>query len=464
MNPTHSTGEPRLRSWSLRNRALAAGFVTVALFMVLTGIALERAFRETVIAASQERLQARIFMLMGRTELDDGGRPFVLEPLPEPELEIPESGAFAAISNFAGSVYWGSASALGAVPNLPSDGELGEFITGMITLVNGQRVRTLSLPVYWEYGTDEVAGLVFHAAESTRFVDDELARFRDRLQLWLGGAAFCLLILQMLMLVWFMQPLRKVSQELGLIESGARSNLGTHYPAELLPLIRNLNGLLAVNRQRLERYRHGLADLAHSLKTPLAVIRANSGAQGLDPALQEQLGRIEATVEYQLQRAGTFGRSPLAAPVDVLATVQRVIETLNKVYHARTIALSADMPADTQFLGDAADLLEILGNLGDNACKWCKSRVRFSASLIGDGESARLMLHVDDDGPGIPAELRARVLQRGGRLDLQSPGQGLGLAMVREMVVEVYQGQIELTTSPLGGARISCIFPAKDSA
>ena len=106
----HITGEHRLSSWSLRNRVLAAGFVTVALFMVLTGIALERAFRATVLAASQERLQARIFMLMGRTELDHAGRPFVSEPLPEPELEIPESGAFAAISDFAGTVYWGSAS------------------------------------------------------------------------------------------------------------------------------------------------------------------------------------------------------------------------------------------------------------------------------------------------------------------------------------------------------------------
>jgi len=464
MRAAHTTSEHSLRSWSLRNRALAVGCVTLAVFMVLTGMALERAFRETVLVASQERLQARIFMLMGRTELDDAGRPFVIEPLPEPELEIPESGAFAAISNFAGSVYWDSASALDAVPNLPSDGELGEIVAGTLTLANNQQMRTLSLPVYWEYGTDEVTGLVFHAGENMQIVNDELARFRDHLQLWLGGAALCLLLLLMLMLVWLMQPLRKVSQELGLIESGARSNLGTAYPAELLPLIRNLNGLLAVNRQRLERYRHGLADLAHSLKTPLAVIRANSGAQGLDPALQEQLERIEATVEYQLQRAGTFGRSPLAAPVDLRATVNRVIETLHKVYHARAIAVRADIPAGTQFVGDAADLMEILGNLGDNACKWCKSRVEFSASLIGDDESARLMLHIDDDGPGIPAELRARVLQRGGRLDAQSPGQGLGLAMVRDMVVEVYQGQIELTTSPFGGARITCIFPGKGNA
>lgn len=460
MNALDNTNENRTSNWSLRKRALAVGFVTVAVFMILTGIALERAFRETVLAASQERLQARIFMLMGRTELDDAGRPFVLEPMPEPQLEIPESGAFAAVSNFAGTVYWGSASALGTVPDLPDDGELGEIIASTITLADGQRMRTLSLPVYWEYGTDEVAGLVFHSGESTQLVDEELARFRDRLQLWLGGAALCLLILQILMLAWLLQPLRKVSQELGLIESGARSRLGTHYPAELLPLIRNLNGLLTVNRQRLERYRHGLADLAHSLKTPLAVIRANSSAQGLDPALQEQLGRIEATIDYQLQRAGTFGRSPLAAPVDLSATVQRVIETLQKVYHARAITLRADIPAGTQFIGDAADLIEILGNLGDNACKWCKACVKFSAASIGDGEAARLMLNIDDDGPGIPAELRARVLQRGGRLDAQTPGQGLGLAMVHEMVVEVYQGEIELTTSPLGGARISCIFPS----
>jgi len=461
---THDTGEHGLRNWSLRNRVLAAGFVTVAVFMVLTGIALEQAFRETVLTASKERLQARIFMLMGRTELDGSGRPVVFEPLPDAELEVPGSGALAAISNLTGSVYWGSASALDNVPALPIDGAFGVASSGSITLANGEQMRTLSYPVYWEYGADEVTGLVFHAAESTRIVDDELARFRDRLQLWLGGAALCLLALQMLMLTWLMQPLRKVSQELKLIESGARSTLGTQYPGELLPLIRNLNGLLAVNRQRLQRYRNGLADLAHSLKTPLAVIRASSRGDGLDPAVQEQLGRIEATVEYQLQRAATFGRSPLAAPVDVQSAVKRIVETLAKVYHARNLQLDVEIPPGMKFIGDAADLLEVLGNLGDNACKWCKSQVQFSGTLIGTGQSARLMLHVDDDGPGIPAELRARVLQRGGRLDSQTPGQGLGLAMVREMVVEVYQGALEITTSPLGGTRISCIFPGAAEA
>jgi len=463
MDALHSNGEHRQRRWSLRNRALVVGLVTVAVFMVLTGMALERAFRETVLTARQERLQARIFMLMGRTELDESGRPLVIEPLPEPELEVPESGAFAAIGNFAGGVYWGSASALGALPELPGDGELGEFIAGTVTLANGQRMTTLSLPVYWDYGTDEVAGLVFHAAESAQIVDDELARFRDRLQLWLGGAALCLLLVQMLMLTWLLQPLRKVSQELGLIESGARSNLDTRYPAELLPLIRNLNGLLAVNRQRLQRYRNALADLAHSLKTPLAVIRAGSGAQGINADVQEQLDRIEATVEYQLQRAAAFGRSPLAAPVDLAAAVQRIVETLDKVYHARKLDIRMEVPTGSQFIGDAADLLEILGNLGDNACKWCKSRVSFAATTVGHGESTRLMLHVDDDGPGIPAELRARVLQRGGRLDSQTPGQGLGLGQVQGMVVEVYQGTLEINASPLGGTRITCSLPAKAS-
>ena len=294
----------------------------------------------------------------------------------------------------------------------------------------------------------------------------KLAGFRERLQLWLGGAAVCLLILQMLMLVWLMQPLRKVSQELGLIESGARNNLGTAYPAELLPVDsqpeRLAGGQPATPRTLSPRSGRSRAQPEDTAGRDSRELRRTGPAI---PRWQEQLERIEATVEYQLQRAGTFGRSPLAAPVDLLShRAQSDRNAEQGVSRARTAHCALTYRQVLQFIGDAADLMEILGNLGDNACKWCKSRVQFSASLIGTGDSARLMLHVDDDGPGIPAELRARVLQRGGRLDTQSPGQGLGLAMVREMVVEVYQGELELTTSPLGGARISCIFPGRGNS
>lgn len=448
-----------VRPWSLRNRALAFGILTVAAFMLFTGAALEQSFSTTVMAASEERLQSRVFLIMGRAELDEAGTPVVTEPLPEPDLELPDSGALAAITDIAGTMYWSSASSLGNFPVLPATNQPGSIQLTETILDDGEVLRSLSYPVLWEYGDDEETILVFHAAESADRVTDEIAGFRNRLQLWLGGAAICLLLLQLLMLKWLMQPLRQISHELKQVETGKHGELELDYPAELQPLVNNLNALLILNRQRLQRYRNSIADLAHSLKTPLAIIRAGSEQQLDKQAVAEQLERVEASIEYQLQKAATVGRSPLAAPVDLHHAVQRIFNSLSKVYQYKSLQFENRVPPGIRFYGDVDDLLEVLGNLGDNACKWAAGRVEFSAAYTGNPERPTLCLCIDDDGPGIAPELRQQVLLRGVRADTRVPGQGLGLAIVRETVTELYQGSIEIDKSPLGGARVRCLFP-----
>ncbi|HHQ13948.1 MAG TPA: hypothetical protein ENK16_02875, partial [Chromatiales bacterium] len=288
-------------------------------------------------------------------------------------------------------------------------------------------------------------------------VDQAVGAFRSTLQWWLGGAALLLLLLQTAMLVWILKPLRQVATELQAVEAGRQKQLEGNYPRELRPLTENLNGLLRSSRARLRRYRNGLADLAHSLKTPLAVLR--SSAETLPDehrtTVSEQIRRMSDTVDYHLQRAATSGRSPLSVPVQVRPEVARIVASLQKVYHDRSLEIDIAVEPDTVFIGEPGDLIQILGNLGDNACKWARHRVQIEARNVTEADKRqRLVLAIDDDGPGIPDELRETVTDRGVRADSRTPGQGIGLAVVREMVVEVYGGRLEISRSDGGGTRI----------
>jgi two-component system sensor histidine kinase PhoQ len=243
-----------------------------------------------------------------------------------------------------------------------------------------------------------------------------------------------------------------------------------------------LNALIETERRRLERYRHTLDDLAHSLKTPLAAMRtlltelharlggalrkptavaASGGGDALRApaarpedvhieALQRELDRMDQRVSYQLRRARASGATGLGTePVAIAPIVTDLKETLDKVYRDKRVACALDVAADALFRGDPGDLTEILGNLMDNAYKYCKSQVR----VAGQSSADRVVLTFGDDGRGIDAELAREIGRRGKRADESVPGQGIGLAVVRE-TVELYRGSLDVGRSELGGAEI----------
>jgi two-component system sensor histidine kinase PhoQ len=262
--------------------------------------------------------------------------------------------------------------------------------------------------------------------------------------------------LQLLVLNWVIRPLRKVSKELHEVEAGEREELSADYPPEILQLSSHLNNLLKTNGSRLQRYRNSLSDLAHSLKTPLASARLSiESKKNNDSDVLEQLDHINTTINYQLQRASTSGPSSLTTSVEIEPAVKRVTKSLLKVFHDKGLQIDIDIAPDCQFKGDAGDLIEILGNLCENACKWAHTTIRISARQIETAGTASVHLKIEDDGPGIPVTARKEVFTRGMRADSRQPGQGIGLATVHEMVVEVYDGAIEITDSDLGGAAIS---------
>ncbi len=446
------------RAWSMRLRALLTGAVVVGTFMVLAGVALERAYRETALEASRERLQANIYMLMSSANVAQPGEVLMPAVLPSPELSVPGSGVLASITDATGTLLWRSESSLVAPLVYPRADEPGQPVFGLASTGDGQATYTLSYPLIWELDGGAEYALVFHAAEDAGRVAAAVAEFRDTLVWWLGGATLFLLLLQSALLVWVMRPLQQVAAEVRAVEAGEREQLTGAYPRELLPLTQNLNAMVRSGQARINRYRNALGDLAHSLKTPLAVLRNRSAVvlEGEARAeFEEQLERMDATIGYQLQRAALSGRSPLTAPVDVAATLQSLVKAFEKVYHHKRLRIDLDIQRDTHFVGDTGDLAELLGNLGDNACKYCTGLVKITAAneRCRDGRE-RLLLRVEDDGPGIPESLRGIVTERGMRADSRQPGQGIGLAIVRDIVVEAYGGELRVDTSQLGGARV----------
>jgi two-component system sensor histidine kinase PhoQ len=433
-------------------------------FLGLTGLALDRAFRDSQLSALQDRLQGYLYAFLANTEVTRTGSLLLPEPMPEPRLERPGSGLYAGIS---GPVHrWESPSAMGR--DLPFATELppGErrFSGPLPTLVGG--VYLLSEGVAFEAGgpDGEDIFITLHIAEHERGLNRQVAVFREMLWTYLGGAALLLLVLLLLVLRWSLTPLRQVARELRDIEQGRRERLTGRYPDELAPLTANLNTFIEAERENLARYRHTLSDLAHSLKTPLAVVRSQLES-GEPPELfrqhvAEQVDRMDAIVAYQLSRAATSGHQTLAAPLRIEPRAEALVSSLEKVYAAKNILCEFDIDPAARFFGEEGDLMELLGNLVENAFKWARHRVLLSVQPLAPTGSRRagLRLAVDDDGPGIPEDQIEKVLQRGVRGDERVHGHGIGLAIVQD-ILKAYRGRLEVGRSELGGARFTIEIP-----
>ena len=313
----------------------------------------------------------------------------------------------------------------------------------------------MSYKVAWQTEADVEIPLMFTVLESVEPADAQLLVYRQSLRVWLGGSVLLLIACQILILFWGLRPLRKLAEEITDIESGETDALTDAYPREVRALTQNLNSLLKSEKKRRERVRNTLSDLAHSLKTPLAVIRcADAGEQGYDQLVVEQTERMEQIVAYQLQRA-VGGSHKLLRVVSVAPIVQRLRASLLKVYAEKGVIIETDIAEECVFRGDERDLLELLGILMDNACKYGRQRVRVSAT---GGGTKPLLITVDDDGAGIPEQLRKAILLRGSRADSQQDGHGIGLAVATDLA-ESYLGSLLLTESYVGGARACVELP-----
>lgn len=284
-----------------------------------------------------------------------------------------------------------------------------------------------------------------------------------------------ILVIPLLWLVtsWSLYPIKSLSSQISGIEKGEREALDENPPLELSGLVRNLNNLLVNEQKRYSKYRTTLADLSHSLKTPLAVLQSTLRSlrsskqmtiEQAEPIMLEQIGRISQQIGYYLHRASIHSEDHFAIREisSVSALLDNLCSALTKVYQQKGVNLTLDVSPEITWLGQPIDFMEIMGNIIENACKYCLEFVEVSANSTENS----LTIIVDDDGPGVAEDKRDLIFLRGQRIDTLRPGQGLGLSIAAE-IIEQYDGDIAITHNPLGGARVIVTFrqqfPVTDS-
>ena len=311
--------------------------------------------------------------------------------------------------------------------------------------------------VLWEIAGRE-HNYVFTVLESDNQVKAEQKAFNARLWGWLGAAIFLFLLIETALIRWGLKPLNRLAGDLKRIEQGQSDVLTGEYPTEVQAVTDNLNLLITNERLQRERYRNTLGDLAHSLKTPLAVIRgARQERLSFDDyqtLVTDQTVRMEQIVQYQLSRAVKSQGRTLAKKTPVAPIIERMVTALNKVYRDKEIEVTLSLDGGYQLPADERDLMELLGNILENAFKYGRRQVAVGFSNGG----GMLQIDISDDGDGISPALRQTILKRGERADTSSPGQGIGLSVAVD-ILSSYDGELEISEAALGGALFSVRMP-----
>jgi len=444
---------------SLSARLLVSVSVLLLFFFGITIVVLDVAFRKAGEQAQEDILDGHLMALLAAAEPTDDGVLGMPPDMPEPRFGNIGSGLYAEIRRDDGFAIWRSRSAIGfEIPiGITPAGGTQQFSEE--ALADGTPILTLSLAVQWEFPGGELRPYVFKVAESLDSFNAQLAKFRRQLFGWFAVVALIMLLSISMMLRRLLRPLRQIETEIDDIEDGTRTALSDQYPTELQGAARNMNLLIDSERARSDRYRVTLDNLAHSLKTPLAAIRALLNEREkpeFETRANEQIDRMDEIVRYQLRKpAASTAEKPILAQVEVATELNRLVDGLRKVYHEKGPDIVVKTNDRARLRGDAGDFLELAGNLVDNACKWCDSTVRVSLDVA---DATGLIMTVADDGPGIPADAAEALLQRGTRLDESTPGHGIGLAIVKD-IVHSYGGELTIGVSDLGGAEITVTIP-----
>ena len=481
MSPPLAPQAAVTRPGSLRRRLLLAAAAWIALALLVVALVLTALFRQHVEAELADRMQAQLDHLIGALQLapDAVGtnaaatspgalsRRVSLDREPaEPGFRQPYSGLYWAVQQPDGSLLrsrslwdhpldlpWSQAPADG-IGRLPVAGPRGQSLVFWTRRV---QLPGLDAPVTVASGAD-----VSHLERTTRSFTQTLAASLAALFVGLMAAAWLQVHLGL-------APLRTLREALGRLRSGQAQQLGGHHPAEVQPLVDDLDALLTENAAIVDNARSQTGNLAHALKTPLAVMgNAVATMPGADGALlRSQLAQMHRQVELHLARAraAAVARATTRSHgpgTPVRPVIDELLQALGRLHAERGLHFDVREPADAaaaRIRGDAHELQEMLGNLLDNACKWARSRVRIDIERDTAGSVPMLFISVGDDGPGIPASERDAVLQRGTRLDESRPGSGLGLAIADDLA-RLHGGSLRLGESALGGLDACLRLPA----
>lgn len=455
---------------SLAFRLFASAIILVLVVLPVAAIFLISYYRDTVERAFDARLNVYLTNLVADAAVDASGTPGSYTDLGDAAFTLPFSGWYWQITPLSGSSapLATSSSLLDQSLTLPSQQSLpadaNNYRHATISGPENQQLRILEREITIGVGEGQkrfsyaVTGDNAEVADAITEFTALLAAALSLLGIGLVGATF-------VQIRFSLSPLRMIRRRLVAIRSGEAELLEGDLPAEITPLQNELNALLQSNRAVVERSRTHVGNLAHALKTPLSVLTNEAhGKRGVLPKLvRDQTAFMGDQINHHLERARLAAMTAVPqGPIDVEPVVSGLVRALDRIYQDRSLELNANCPQNAQFLGEKHDFEEMIGNLLDNACKWAKSEVVLKVTRrTGPGRVSgkRIVIFVDDDGPGLSRAKREAAMRRGQRMDESQPGTGLGLSIVAELA-HAYRGTFKLKVAPLGGLRARLELPA----
>jgi len=455
---------------SLAFRLFRTAAVWAVLVLPLAGLAIDWVHTRDTYQSFDARLSQLLTLNIAFSTDRGGPEPGIPRNVGEPLFELAHSGWYWQITPLDQSPGKRLVSTSLASESLPLPSKLG-LTPDRYNIIWQEARGPVGEPLriaetIYNSGDDETPHFYsFMVAGNLEFAETRVRDFRVPLIFSLALAGLGLVLSTFLQVRYGLQPLRTVERRLSAIRSGEADLLEGQVPAEIAPLQTELNALIQSNQDIIERARTQVGNLAHALKTPLAVI-TNEVGDDPSPAARkvaEQAEVMRDQVSYYLDRARMVARVDVVGRVtDVEPVAQSIARALGRINRDRALEITVDCARDARFQGEKQDLEEMLGNLADNACKWAQSRVRIVVTTSirpEDRHPRRLAISVDDDGPGLTADQRAQGIKRGRRLDESKPGSGLGHSIVADLA-QSYRGQFRLEKAELGGLSARLDLPA----
>jgi len=447
---------------SIAGRLIAAAALWVALMLVVGGLLLSNLFRDPIEQSFEQRLGFLLDTLISAVDLTPEGQAIQRQPMGEPRFLRQYSGWYWQVGRLEDRTILNRSHSLWdfeipiPTPGESSAAERSFALDGPL----GQKLQVLEKRIT----EDGMPGVyVFQVATDRADLVAAIGAFNITLLWSLGVLGLGLITAIFLQVRFGLLPLQRIRQALADVRDGRAERLAGDFPKEIRPLAEELNGLLDHTNEVLGRARAHVGNLAHALKTPLAVLNNEGEKPSADVAavVSQQTALMRRHVDHHLARARAIGQaSLLCSQIPLMPVLQSLARTLEKIHDRSGIAISVDAEEHLAFRGEQNDLEEMLGNLLDNACKWAGSQVILKASAVSVAGTGGLQIRlvIDDDGPGIAPDLRAGIFDRGRRGDESKPGSGLGLAIVRD-IAALYGGQVEIDDAPGGGLRAIFTLP-----
>jgi len=457
-----------MRANSLALRLFVSATAWAVVILLITGVVLSSIYRQAVERAFDRRLDVYLRTLVADVASPEEAGDKFPQSLGEPLFELPLSGWYWQVTRLdpdkhdmrASRSLWDA-----GLPHLQDRGVPAGPDGTRLGYVSGPEDQRLRLVERNTDLGDEGHYLVAVAGDAAE-ITDETRWFDQALIITFSILAAVLLLTTMFQVRFGLAPLKRITDSLTAIRSGAAEHLTGQFPEEIAPLARETNALIDANREIVERARTHVGNLAHALKTPLSVMVNEAAARGRDPfanKVLEQADIMRHQVARHLERARLAARLTVVGSLtDVAPVVTALARTMEKIHRDRGVAIEVHADAEARFRGERPDLEEMIGNLVDNACKWAAARVVIEVVRERpDPASAAqgLRIVVDDDGRGLSPSEREQVAERGLRLDETKAGSGLGLSIVVELAA-LYGGGLKLGTAPLGGLRAELMLPA----